>query len=442
MHYSDDELATFRNDRQAVQHAAIETHLRECSECRETLALFDEVDEGLCDPEVWSHVPAFLTRPSRLDEALAMKAAIERQNAAAVQRLAPRLKTPLHFEDANVADDPRFCDAGVVRMLTKEAAELREKSPKFALQLATAACVIATKLESEPIDSQRLLLAVALREKANALRFHGRFTDALRALEEAKTLFSALPNPSFDIAIVEYVRASVVIQLGHNGEALKLARTASRVFREFRDQERQLKAQMIEAIALDCLARRAEALEVYERLILLASELGQQNIAAYGFQNAAISYAELGEIDKAERYNAEALARYDELGVDVEKARTEWELARLLVLRGNLDQGAKALDLVRRELLDLGLRDDHGLATLDWAGVRLALDRPDGVADACREIIVHFDSEGATRNARLALAHLQEALRTGEATSRLVLGVRDYLKQLPRDPAAVFQPVK
>ena len=160
----------------------------------------------------------------------------------------------------------------------------------------------------------------------------------------------------------------------------------------------------------------------------------------HAYHNAATAFVELNNLDIAERYYAEALAGYDQQGNSAGKANTEWELARTLVLRGHFEQGARALDAARRNLLDLGLRVDHGLATLDWATARLALNRSEGVAAACAEIMMHYESEGATRNARLALAYVHEALRQGTASPSLIRQVRDYLTQLQRNPFALFQP--
>jgi tetratricopeptide (TPR) repeat protein len=442
MHYSDDELWTFNKDRsQAAHQTAIETHLAECADCRVTLALFDELDEAFRKPEVWNQVPAFLARPTGLDGLLAAKAALERQNADALRRLGPHLKSPVNFENANVAYNARFYDAGVVRMLTAEAAALRDSKPKFALQLATAACFVARKLDSEPRDSQQLLLASALRERANALRYVGKFKDATTALDEAESILRELPDSVFDLAIIDYIRSTVAIQFeDRSGEALQLARSSLQTFRQYGDRERELAARLIEAESLGNLRGGSEAVDAYERVILLSQQLGRKEIGAHAYHNAATAYAELHNVDKAERYYAEALARYDELGNSVGKVTTEWELARVLVLRGRLEEGSKALDLARRNLLELGLREDHALATLDWAGARLALNRPEAVATACREIMLHYESEGATRNARLALAYVQEALRQGTASPRLIRQVRDYLAQLPRDPSAIFQP--
>jgi hypothetical protein len=109
-------------------------------------------------------------------------------------------------------------------------------------------------------------------------------------------------------------------------------------------------------------------------------------------------------------------------------------------MRGALQVSVESLASSRGRLFELGLLDDHALATLDWCEFRLALDEPTGVAEACRQIILRYESESMTRNARLALAHLQEALRKESATPALVREVRDYLASLPRRPDRPFVP--
>ncbi len=137
---------------------------------------------------------------------------------------------------------------------------------------------------------------------------------------------------------------------------------------------------------------------------------------------------------------AEALTLFDELGVDTERVRVEWAIAGIAVARGDLETADKLLASVRSRLQQLGLRNDHALATLEWVEVRLALNRMSGVVAACREILLQFDSEGMMRNARLALAHLHQALARQSATPQLVYEIRAYLKELPARPEAVFAP--
>ena len=145
----------------------------ECYEC--------EFESMAIDPAVWRDVHIFLTPPPRLGEARAARAGIEAENAQAARRIAPLLKSPLRFLDADVAGEPALQTPAAVRMLCAESHSLLDRWPKFSAALAAAAAEIAKELDA-PVASRQLLLAMALREHANALRYLGSFREALEAL--------------------------------------------------------------------------------------------------------------------------------------------------------------------------------------------------------------------------------------------------------------------
>lgn len=97
---------------------------------------------------------------------------------------------------------------------------------------------------------------------------------------------------------------------------------------------------------------------------------------------------------------------------------------------------------MRGELQSLGLLNDHALATLDWAAAALALGESTGVAEACKDIVIRFESEGMMKNARLALAYMHEALARRTATPALLQQVRTYLEHLPTHPNLAFVPLQ
>jgi tetratricopeptide (TPR) repeat protein len=438
MHYTDDDLSAYVTDPSRVpDREAIEGHLAECADCRARVVSLEEVEEELRDPAVWGQVDGFLARPARLEEALKLKAAIERENAGAVRLLTPLLAMPIRFAEANIAENPRFHTAGVVRMLCTEANGMHDKRPKFSLQLADAACAIAAMLTHPP--SARLYRAFALRERANALRYLGRFAEALKALDEAEVLFDASPGADpYDRAIVGYIRGTVFVEVERAEEALAIAHSATEVFREYGDQRRELSSQLLEGMCLHTLGMHGDAAESFEAVIALARELNERPTLAYAVQAAAVAHVDLRAFERAQTYYAEALVLYDESGLETEKVRVEWALGGLAMARGELEAADRMLHDARAELQRLGLRNDHALATLEWVEVRLALHRTEGVVKACREILVQFDSEGMMRNARMALAHLHQALAKQNATPGLVRQISVYLKQLPHRPANVF----
>ena len=439
-HYDDETLSRFGLDRTLVSDAdAIQTHLDDCETCRGSFTVLMEIDEAMRDPRTWANVDALRTRSARVEEALALKARIDAEDAAAARLLSPLLASPLRFRNAAVAENPKAQTAGVVRFLCAAAHERHEKSPEFSLELTLSAYAIALKLEKAPSASRRFCMALSLRERANALRYLGRFGDALQALDEAEEFFDDAPaTDPHDIAIVWLIRATVFMETERLEEARSLSRRAARVLRAYGDRSRELAAFLIEAICLSFAGRNAEAATVFERVAVKARAEGDSKLLARALNDAANAYLDLERFEEAERSLIDALVVFDELDLATEKARVNWSLALILVRRGELESGAERLEAVRAELEQLRLVNDHALATLDWAAARLAGGEPTGVSEACRRIVMRFESEGMMKSARMALAHLHEALSLGTATPDFVFQVRRYLERLPAQPDVPF----
>ena len=443
-HYDHDTLSRFGLDPELVDDPeAVAAHLAACETCGAYFEVVKEIDDALRDPGVWEQVDHLLTPSKRLEQALALRDAIEAEDADAHRRLDPLLASPLRFRSANITTNPKLLTAGAVRVLCAEANKRHEKRPLFSVEIATAAFAIARALPKTPGSRRRFSIAIALREIANAQRYLGRFKDALEALSYAEKLFDETPAADpHDIAIVQYIRATALMDSEHLAEAISEAEKCLPVFDEYGDQPRELGALMTQACCLHYSGQIVEAAETYERLIARARSSENVSILARGLSNAATAYTELSMLDRAECYYTEAMVLYEDLGIVTEKARTSWALASVLVKRGDLETGEERLDAARRELQRFGLQNDHGLATLEWAEVRLARGITDGIAAACRDMVVRFESEGMMKNARLALAYVHEALARGTATPALVRHVRLYLEGLPSNPNAAFVPVQ
>jgi tetratricopeptide (TPR) repeat protein len=443
-HYDHDTLSRFGLDPSLVDDPeAMAAHLDSCEMCAGYFAVVQEIDGALRDAHTWEQVDRLLTPSERLQQAFALKQAIDAEDADAFRRIEPLIKSPLHFRNGRVPTNPKLQTPGAVRVLCAEAHKLHEKRPLFSFEIANAAFEIARGLAKGPESRRRFSIAISLRERANAQRFLGRFKDAIEALEYAEQLFDETPAADpHDIAIVQLIRAAVFTESEQLPQAIAETEKCLPVFRDYSDESRELIALITQACCLHYSGRRAEAVTAFETLIARARAVQDMSILARGLSNAATSYRELSMLDIAERYYVEAVVLYDELGMVTEKVRTSWALATLVVKQGDLLSGEECLDRVRRELQKLGLQNDHALATLEWAETSLARGAAEGVAAACRDIIIRFESEGMTKNARIALAYVHEALARGAATPALLRHVRQYLETLPRRPNEAFVPLQ
>lgn len=442
VHYGDDELSAYALAPSLSADAeAIERHLADCGECSGRLEFIGALDNAFRDPETWATVDLLRTRPQRLDAAMAEYRRIEKEDAEAEALLAPLLKSPIRFHGANVDTDPRFHSAAVVRKLCLAAHSRHEKQPQFSLLITNAACRIALRLPKKGSE-RRSVLALAVRERANAFRYLGRFVEGLKSLDDAEKLFDQSPGTDpFDRAVVWYIRATIYIETERPAEGLNLARAAAVVFHDYGDRSRELSAVMAEAGCIYFSGLPGEAAEAFERVATIARDANDSHMLARALQNAGTSYLSAQQPEKAGTRLLEAVSLFDELGLTTEHARSMWKLASVLVAEGHLNEGIAQLAQAQSDLRRLGLTNDAALATLEWAEARLATDLPEGVADACRAILVEFQSEGMQRNAHVALAYLHEALGKGTATPNVVRQVRTYLEDLPSRPSFAFVPV-
>lgn len=316
-HYDDDALSLFALDPALVDDAAgVAAHLDACEVCRARVASLAEVDEAMRQGETWAQVESLNTRSARLEEALALKARLEEEDRAAERLLAPLLTSPLRFRDANIAENPRARHAGVVRYLCTAAHGLHEQRPEFSLLLARTAYAIAYVLENSPDTSRRFCMALSLREGANAFRYLGRFAEALEALKDAEALFDETPGSDpHDIAIVWFIRATVLMKLGQLEDARRVSQRAAPVFRNYGDHPRELGALLVEACCQHLAGNDVEAAQVYEAIAARARSEGNRNLLAYAVNDAASAYLNLERFEQAEQSFIEALVLFDELGL-------------------------------------------------------------------------------------------------------------------------------
>jgi tetratricopeptide (TPR) repeat protein len=275
------------------------------------------------------------------------------------------------------------------------------------------------------------------------LRYLGRHAEALDACDIASRAFSRSPVPVFSEALVDYLRAVVLMETERGAEALRLVRKSARIFRQFGDDERHIHARMVEAALLFDASQYREARELFLSLVRVAKSLGQAATLARLYGNVANCQLRLHDLESAELYFARALSLYDALGLETERVRTRWHIGCLRIAGGQIEDGLARLRASRREFEALGLRSDAALVTLDIAEALLAKGDPASAreaADLCAAVLESFAAVGMTGHAITALAFLREAFEEGRATPLLVRHVREYLETMPDQSGRPFLP--
>ncbi len=443
-HYTENELSAYSlRPESVIDRERFGDHLASCSECREALEVIQAFDAALHDPLPWK-VADSMPNSGRPPGALLSRArAIADADAHARTLVEPLIHSAIRFREARIDQDEQFRTASVVRFLCNAANGMHERQPEFGLLLADTALSIVASLPETTTPYLGACAGTAWKERANALRFLGRFKEAEEALDHAEEVFhSDRDVEPFDLAIVDYVRATVCAETERFEDSVRLARKAAEQFVVYGDQRRYLSARLVEGFGYYCVDRHAEAAPIFESVIGSARAANEMWILGGALANAAACYSHLRERDKASAFYTEALAVFTMLDVPTERARIRWAVAAMRVEGGDCEDGLAELADSRDELIRFGLSNDASLATLDLAAGLLASGEFDQAASLCRSIAVTFASEGVTRSAQKALAYLREAVTSGDVTPEDVRDVRTFLGRLPARPRQEFLPIR
>jgi tetratricopeptide (TPR) repeat protein len=443
-HYTEDELSAYALRPEAIDdREAVEQHVAACCDCRNTLEVIEAFDSALHDPLPWEMAESMPVRreapPALLDHARTIAAA----DARARELVMPLVDSAIRFRAACIEDDPRFYTLAVIRLLSKVANGMHERQPQFGLVLADTALNIIEKLPANLRAQSAWYAGTAWKERANALRYLGRFKEADEALDRAEEAFKSDDHVEpFDLAIVQYVRATLYCQMERFDDVVSLGQSAAETFHLYGDTRRYLSALLVEGLGYYSANRDRESAEIMERVAPLARSAHETDLLGRALLNAANSYTRLREYAKATAYYTDAISVMDALDLPTESARLNWAMGALNIEQGDYDSGLAGLERSRVQLQQLGMSNDAALATLDLVAGLLAAEKPERVPELCRAITLTFSSEGMMRNAKKALAYLTEAVTSGDATPESVRHVRAFLEHLPEHPHEEFQQIQ
>jgi tetratricopeptide (TPR) repeat protein len=299
---------------------------------------------------------------------------------------------------------------------------------------------IAEMLSSQRYDEimRAEMRGVAQLERANALRYLGRFNEALEALDVSEQAYRSTPISDRPLALTKFLRSVIYMKSERLDEAAQLASESLVVFRMYGDRARIVHAQIVIG---GCLFQRGEftlARDLYRRLVREARAIGESATEALCLMDLAHAETELREFASALVHYSDAVDIYERLGMRTEVLRTRWGAADLVALMGNIPVGIEQLRKTAAAMLVLGLVNDHALALLDAVGKLFDIGRLAELPDICADLVRVFDDARMPENSRTALAYLEAAARAGAVTTPLIDCVSQYIER--EEYAAPFAP--
>jgi tetratricopeptide (TPR) repeat protein len=279
----------------------------------------------------------------------------------------------------------------------------------------------AIELATELGDPE--LLAPSIGYLSGAYIMTGELANAREENRRALSLW--VPNSRrADLAAVKELHAEIYYWIGEYQVAEELSRSAYEIGGEVHRVESLLRGGGWQGLTLAAMGRTEESMDLLDRIIERARELGQPRWAAGPLNYSSQSYRDLYLVDEARRRNEESLEMVTTHG--------EWGMPRL---QGSID--LLLADLMQNEVgqaqaawPELWEAAINGKTWRPWlGGVRLALVRAE----------IALETEGPETSIDWAHETIVRAAATGrikyEMLARAVLG--NALMQLGRAPEAI-----
>jgi tetratricopeptide (TPR) repeat protein len=440
MHVSEEQLLRYSLDPALADDAeAIERHLGECVECRAVLESLRLFDDALRDPDSWAAAQA----SPGFEELRRLAENVVTEDAAAAQLLAEFDDAPAaRFAWADLASNPEYHTAGVVRALCKRANGMCERDPRYALVIADAAIGIAAELPENayPASALHEWRGEAWKEQANALHHLGRFPEALTALDNAEDELTQLRHLGLGQVAVMYVRALVLFEQERFDEAERLAVASGSAALHLGSTDRYMRALHLQGQILFYKPDINAAAARFEEVLRYGQQQGSSIWIARESLTLGNCWIEVGDLDRARRDLLEALRRFKALRLDAEMTRTEWAMARLLFAEGAPNEAISRLRKCIADLTRYQMLTDAAIATVHLAEMLNATDQRREIPKLLKGMVKTFVSAGKITGALMALAYLKDAAAAGKMTAAVSAHVRRFIIRTEHQPDLLFAP--
>ena len=426
-HIDDRDLAAFRAAALTEKEATrIGRHLASCDTCRERLESVNVVAFARSE----DRAREFATTARRLER--------ERNEAADVVRTLLR-DTPSE-EWPRLAEDPRMRNSGALDQLAAEVRRRLAIEPREALALSTLATSIAETLASDAYPAIVLaqMRATAWKDRAHVLKFLSRLPEALDAVERAEERLAGFAAVAHDRAVVQLVRAGILLENREFETAMREAQGAREVFGEFGDTKRYLYAGVLVGGILYDDQRFTDAGSTWKALLDVAKGVNDVETLARLHNNLGYCAVHLGDLAAANIHFSEAVRHFNDMGMHVEGTRTERGAGVRLIARGDYAGGIRRLTEARKQFKDYGMVEDAGKCALDISEALLERGDIEGAERLTAELVDEFVTAGLSERAIYALKYLRDQVAHETASPATVRSVHEYLDALQTEPARDF----
>lgn len=425
-HYEDWEFLALADASGGIDPDEVAEHVEGCESCSERMRELQNFWE-LISASVSGAEPA---RPgptvARLDETRDIVRRMAAEEGDAESTFAQLMNLPIEEWWNELDWKPALRNGGLVRRVILEARSEYSSRPEQALRLLDFGIKVTNSL-SDAFEIAQLRADLS-KERANALRFLGRYPEALESLDWAERFLQHLPAPFFDMAMLRWTRASVLFYMTRFAEALPLVRSAAETLAEFGDLPRAQQAKVLEAGILYEQGDVPSAYRLFTELREYFERVDDRLTVAQIVANLAVCEARMGHGRSARQFGDQAAKMFAENGNEAGAVTLSWTLGTLLMHEGQDEESLQVLRGVASAFDRLGMTAEAGATRLDIVELHLRREEWEDATDLARELANLFTRVDAPVSAARAYDHLRQAVESRQVSPELIEYVRGYVK--------------
>jgi len=361
---------------------------------------------------------------ARLAEFLETAERLKNERAAAGAVLEVVEATPAEAWPS-LAERPEFQTNAALERLSDEVRRRLDRNPREALALSELATATADALPATAYPAVTLaqIRAMAWKDRANALRFLGRYDEAFDAIARAEQVLEKHVALGLDRAVVDLVKAMTLVDVGRFHDAQTLATTCGSVFLAHGDLTRALYAGEIEAHVLYEQRQYSDAHTLYRSLLEVAAAAEDAVEQARLHNNLGYCLLHLDNFSDANIQFSNAIARFTDLGCETEITRTHRGAGLLMIAKGQVRKGLEHLQRARELFVGAAMFEEATLCGLSIVETLLSRGDNEEAAAVIDDVARQF--VGARTEQRLidAVATLQQEIAISETPVEAVRNV-------------------
>ncbi len=422
--------------------------LNGCAHCQQTTSTLWEPADSFEDPEILAVSPgeeseegggngydAVLDRV--FEKVVVTEAVFAGERAQGRALLAELLRVPAERQHLMVANCQRFRTRVLCDLLVEESHETGFQSPQRAVELARLAVLLADRLTAEDCgggDVQESLRARVWAQLGNAHRINSNLAEAEAALAVAEELLSRGRIGFFDRARVLALLASLRRAQERFAEALQLFDRVVVIYKKLGQWNLLGRTLLQKSLVCGEAGDGETEMSLLRRALDLLDPQTEPRLFLAARHNLINALHESGRSREAFALLFHTRPLYLKMGDRMNLLKLRWLEGRVASGLQRLEQAEAAFREVREGYAGLGLDYDAALASLDLASLYAVQGRAADLLRVAEETLAVCQARNVHREALAALLILCRAARGEQAGAGLIRQVSELLKRSRNNP--------